>query len=73
MEIVEVCLWRVSLWEIGSHWECSVKVMSRTLREARKIGVNIMSERGDILGTGGKKEIRKTSVKLIDSAYEVVL
>lgn len=73
MEIVEVCLWRVSLWEIGSQWECSVKVMSRTLREARKIGVNIMSDRGDILGTGGKKEIRKTSVKLIDSAYEVVL
>ena len=72
MEIKEVSLWCVSMWEIGSGWECSVKVVAGSLREARKIGVNIMADRGDILGDGGKKEIRKTSVNFINSGYGVL-
>ncbi|MDF1583632.1 MAG: hypothetical protein P1P78_10015 [Methyloprofundus sp.] len=70
--IHQVFLWRVSLWEKGSGWECSVNVVANSLRNARRAGVEIMANRGDILGSLGKKEINKTSVQLIESAYEVI-
>jgi len=70
--IQQVFLWRVSLWEKDSGWECSVRVVASSLRNARRAGVEVMVDRGDILGSLGKKEINKTSVQLIESAYEVI-
>jgi len=70
--IQEVFLWRVSLWEKNSGWECSVSVVANSLRNARRAGVEVIVDRGDILGNLGKKEINKTSVQLIESAYEVI-
>jgi hypothetical protein len=72
MKTEKIGLWRVCLWEKGSDWKCSVNVLAVSTKKARDLAVNIMSERGDILSVNGKKEIRKTSIELIDSGYGVV-